>query len=278
MEEHRTPFAALDDQADQLRAALIAYLDATAADAEIRRMRAEALALLDPRPGERLLDAGCGAGEVARQLGAAVGPGGEVVGLDLSRDAIAVADSRSGGPPVRYLTGDVAALDFPDGYFDGVRTERVLQHLPEPDRAIAELARVTRPGGRLCAIDTDWSSLCFEGVAPALVEGLRAEAEAAGMRLGTAGRQLRGRLVRAGLVDLRVRAVTLVFTDPAAGAQVLPMLRRGDLPGPPGMSPRVLADFQAAVDAAAAADAFLAALTMWIAVGTVAGPPPEART
>ncbi|GGJ84114.1 hypothetical protein GCM10010123_12220 [Pilimelia anulata] len=269
MEEPRSPFAALDDQADRLRAGLIAYLDGTAANAEIRRMRAEALALLAPRPGERLLDAGCGAGEVARALGAAVGPTGAVVGLDLSRDAVAVAESRADGGPVRYAVGDVTALDFPDGYFDAVRTERVLQHLPEPDAAVAELARVTRAGGRVCLIDTDWAGLMIEGVDGRATARLLAEAERIGFRLGRSGRELRGRLVRAGLAGVVARPVPLVFTDPAEAAQVLPMLQRDDVPPPPGMAPAVLAEFHAAVAAAAAADALLIALPIWVALGTV---------
>lgn len=65
--------------------------------------------------------------------------------------------------------GDIGSLDFPDARFDGVRTERVLQHLGEPDAAVAELARVTRPGGRVCLIDTDWQSAAMDGLPNDLV-------------------------------------------------------------------------------------------------------------
>jgi ubiquinone/menaquinone biosynthesis C-methylase UbiE len=59
------------------------------------------------------------------------------------------------GGPVTYLVGDVTALDLPDEHFDGVRSERVLQHLADPEAAIADLVWVTRPGGPVCLIDTD---------------------------------------------------------------------------------------------------------------------------
>ena len=75
------------------------------------------------------------------------------------------------------MTGDVSALDLPDDSFDGVWCERVLQHVDDADVAIGELIRVTRPGGRVCLIDTDWDSLAFDGVPPGLAaDGRRAHA------------------------------------------------------------------------------------------------------
>ncbi|MFI9219413.1 methyltransferase domain-containing protein [Streptomyces werraensis] len=73
---------------------------------------------------------------------------------------------RHDGTPVDYAVGDISSLDAPDGHYDGVRCERVLQHLPEPDAAIRELIRVTRPGGRVCVIDTDWPSCAWDGFDP----------------------------------------------------------------------------------------------------------------
>ena len=55
------------------------------------------------------------------------------------------------------MTGDVSALDLPTTSFDGVWCERVLQHVDDADAAIGELVRVTRPGGRVCLLDTDWA-------------------------------------------------------------------------------------------------------------------------
>jgi ubiquinone/menaquinone biosynthesis C-methylase UbiE len=62
-----------------------------------------------------------------------------------------------------YAVGDTTALDFPDGYFGGVRYERVLQHVHDPDAVIQELARVTRPARRVCVVDTDRASTMGDG-------------------------------------------------------------------------------------------------------------------
>jgi ankyrin repeat protein len=85
---------------------------------------------------------------------------------------------------------------------DGVWCERVLQHVVDADRVIGEFARVTRPGGRICLIDTDWESLAFDGLPDAWAAEVTAH-----MHGGTAdgqpiGRTLRRRLVRAGLSEV----------------------------------------------------------------------------
>ncbi|MFG1710813.1 methyltransferase domain-containing protein [Nonomuraea sp. M3C6] len=131
------------------------YLDGASLHPEIQRVRTAALEVFAPTEGERLLDAGCGVGEVARQLATRVGPTGSIAAVDLSEDAISTARARHDGSPITYAVGDVTALDFPEGHFDGVRCERVLQHLSDPDGAVKELMRVTRRGGRICVIDTD---------------------------------------------------------------------------------------------------------------------------
>jgi ubiquinone/menaquinone biosynthesis C-methylase UbiE len=152
-------------------------------------MRATAFQLFAVTEGERLLDAGCGLGEVARHLGSVVGPRGSVV-----------------------------ALDFPDGHVDGVRSERVLQHLADPGAAIAELVRVTRPGGRVCVIDTDWPSLTHDGFGHLDDPPVRSS----NMLLSSAGRSARSLMVKAGLPAVTTFPVTVCFTSPADAATVLP--------------------------------------------------------
>jgi len=149
-------FADIDGQSRAGRSEAVRY-------PEIQRMRSVAHEMSAPSNGERLLDVGCGVGEVARQMAAAVGDRGTVVGLDRSQEMIAAAESGRDGSRVTYAVGDIASLEYPADHLDGVRTERVLQHLEDPDGAIAELARVTRPEGRICVVDTDWSSLTHDG-------------------------------------------------------------------------------------------------------------------
>lgn len=107
---------------------------------------------LDLRPGERLLDIGCGRG---RHLHAAAlhCPGLSVVGLDPSREDLAAArqgmHDLSLTSPNLFLSGDALRLPFADDAFDHVLCTEVLEHLPAYEPAIQEILRVTRPGGTL---------------------------------------------------------------------------------------------------------------------------------
>jgi SAM-dependent methyltransferase len=107
---------------------------------------------LDVRPGEWLLDAGCGEG---RHCFGALERGARVVGLDLDRDSL-----RAAARPLRsrarqissfgaMLQGDAFRLPFPDGRFDRVICSEVMEHVHDFRAAARELARVTRPGGRV---------------------------------------------------------------------------------------------------------------------------------
>jgi SAM-dependent methyltransferase len=101
-----------------------------------------ALAEVLPPPG-RVLDAGCGAGSVARGLAAR---GYTVSGMDGSAAFIAHAEAQP-GPSVAYQIGDLATLPYPDGAFEAVVSSEVLEHVADDARAVAELARVLVPGG-----------------------------------------------------------------------------------------------------------------------------------
>jgi len=103
------------------------------------------------RPGgdERALDVGTGAGALAFALAPSVG---EVVGLDPVPELLELARARA-LPNTEFVEADGTALPFPDGSFDLVGTHRTLHHVAEPDRVVAELARVTRDGGRVLVVD-----------------------------------------------------------------------------------------------------------------------------
>jgi ubiquinone/menaquinone biosynthesis C-methylase UbiE len=106
--------------------------------------------LLAPFAGsERALDSGCGAGALAFALAPFVGT---VVGVDLSADLVAAG--RELAPANCELTvGDATALPFEYGSFDVAGCMRVLHHSRRPELVVSELARVTRPGGRILLID-----------------------------------------------------------------------------------------------------------------------------
>lgn len=106
------------------------------------------LEVLEFRPSDRALDVGTAAGNTAVAVAARAA---EVVGLDLTPrmgEEFAAAAAAAGACNLRFEVGDVEALPFPDGSFDLVTCRRALHHFPRPDRAMAEMARVLRPGGQ----------------------------------------------------------------------------------------------------------------------------------
>lgn len=134
-----------------------AYLDAITA--AVRRDKERSYELLGLVPGASVLEVGCGPATDTLALAAIVGPAGRVVGVDVDPEMVALAGTRTReaglGATVTHHVGDAMALPFPDGTFDACRSERVFQHLPDPAGALAEMIRVTRPGGRIVVFDTD---------------------------------------------------------------------------------------------------------------------------
>jgi ubiquinone/menaquinone biosynthesis C-methylase UbiE len=268
-EPEARPFAQIDRLPPQMVAFMIGAVESMATHPEIQRVRRVAWDALAPAPGDLLLDAGCGAGEAARAL---AGAGAEVIAMDHSVATVAAAAERHDGSAVTYVAGDVAALEFPDAHFDGVRCERVLQHLDDPDRAVAELVRVTRPGGRVCLIDTDWESLAVDGLPEDLTTQVRAHIARQSMGHRAAmGRTLRRRLVRAGAHAVTATPVACAFTHPSEAGHVLPMFNPM-VPREAGTVPDALREpWFAAIDAAGERNEFLAVLTIWVAAGEVNG-------
>jgi SAM-dependent methyltransferase len=262
-------FTEVDAGAGGVQAAVIQALDDLAALPAIRRVRQVARASLQVSVGQRLLDAGCGLGEEASELAHVVGPDGEVTAVDLSEALVATASLRDAGN-VRYEAGDIMALNFPDAVFDRVRSERVIQHLPDPDAAVAELARVTVPGGRVCLIDTDWDSFLMDGMPADLLTELTRLAASAGGTFGPAGRLLRGRLVQAGLTSVTAEPVAIAMTDRHTVQTLNPFFNPRVINDVMHVPPRLADPWFAAFEDALTRDNFLAVLTMWVVTGTKA--------
>jgi SAM-dependent methyltransferase len=100
-------------------------------------------------PGSIVLDAGCGTGRALPALRAAVGSSGTVIGLDLTDEMLRVARERGRASVAALVVGDVRRLPLADGSVDGIFAAGLVMHLPDVAAGLAELARITRPGGSL---------------------------------------------------------------------------------------------------------------------------------
>jgi ubiquinone/menaquinone biosynthesis C-methylase UbiE len=119
-----------------------------------RRVYARITALSGARPGDQVLDVGCGGGYLARVLAATVGPDGRVTGIDPSAAAVSYARRRAPAN-CSFAIGVAQSLDLPDRSFDVVTSTLAAHHIPDEERATAfgEMFRVLRPGGALLAAD-----------------------------------------------------------------------------------------------------------------------------
>src|SRR5262249_33265825 len=150
-------------------AALVDYLDAHRDQPLFQAVDRVLLAELRAGPGSRVVDVGCGAGDDALAIAALVAPGGWVTGVDAREAMVAEARPRAArgrGLPGEFRAGRAERLDLGDASVDACRFERVLQHLADPAAALAEAARVLRPGGQVAAFDPDWRGLELVGADP----------------------------------------------------------------------------------------------------------------
>jgi SAM-dependent methyltransferase len=198
--------------ADRLR-----FLDDESRKPAMRWARQRSFELLALGPGVRVLDVGCGAGDEGRAMARLVAPGGEVVAIDVDAQMIAEARRRSDAAklPIEFRVADVYSLDFSDERFDAARAERAFLHLAEPQRALAQMVRVVKRGGRIAIVERDIETRTIDasdrGVTRRILNFWCDR-----FLGGWVGRQLPRLLRDAGLGDITIEPVTVVDTDLAA--------------------------------------------------------------
>jgi SAM-dependent methyltransferase len=208
-------------------AARTTYLFDNGADTELERLLAiertwdpgtfQQLEAIGLGEGWRCLEVGAGAGSVARWLARRVGPAGHVVAVDLDARFLREAPAAN----LEVQERDVTAWPLPAAAFDLVHARMVVQHLADPDRAVADLAAALAPGGWLVLEDSHWSSLL--ATAPPspplrrLERALRQVMTAAGFD-PDCGLRHPERLRGLGLVECGAEGRVAVMTGAASGA------------------------------------------------------------
>lgn len=260
-----------DTEADT--AAQVFVLDVQDQLPTVLRLRDETLVALAPAAGECAIDIGCGTGAEVRRMARLVGPEGRAVGVEPHPDLRAEAQRRAAdqGVAAEFIDGDALALPFEDGSVDVVRSERVFQHLPDPEGAIAEIVRVLAPGGRVVITDSDWGTSAFFPGDPEVLHRLN-ESTMSRQANPLAGRRLRAQLTQAGLtVDPDIGSGAVILPDMLLANPVLlrvnttPAVEAGDITAAEAEELE-----RAMVEAAAKGEAFFA-VTMFSFVGRKTG-------
>lgn len=146
-----------------------------AATAEVAARRAAVVEALAPHRGERVLEVGCGAGLLLRDIGLAVGPHGLAAGVDISPDQIEAATRECANvPAVKPEVADIRALSYPDGVFDAAVAVQTVEYIEDVAGALAGLRRVLKPGGRFLCLATNWDSAFWHGAEPELTRDMLA--------------------------------------------------------------------------------------------------------
>jgi ubiquinone/menaquinone biosynthesis C-methylase UbiE len=201
----------------------IRFLDDASADESFQAYKQHSFALLELQAGQQILDVGCGTGEDARMMAQRVAPGGRVVAVDGSQSMIAAARQRAEGcaAPVEFQVADAHSLPFADDSFDASRADRMFMHLESPARALDEMLRVTRPGGRVLVYEVDFETFTVDVPDRPRTRKI-VNLWCDGFRNGWLGRHIPALFRDAGLKDVRIAPATLCLSYPVAMQMIGP--------------------------------------------------------
>jgi SAM-dependent methyltransferase len=179
------------------------------------------------KPGEHVIDLGCGPGGVLHLLSRRVGSAGSVLGIERSADFVALARrfvADQGLSQVDVRQGDAYDTGLPRGSFDGAHMRLVLVNVPHPEKIVSEMVSLVRPGGWVASFEADFIAHTCDPPLPAwtrLLDAYQAYSAAQGIDLFI-GRRTHRLFRDAGVVDLRVDAVEHVYPH---GHERRPILR-----------------------------------------------------
>ncbi len=184
---------------------------------DVRERWERLMALLDPRPGERVLDVGCGRGQPLRFVADRVGPSGRAIGIEPSAGVLASL-ARRGPEGAAGAVADGADLPFAAETFDAVLCVNMLEAAPDRPRVLAEIRRVLKSGGRIVLAHDDIESQVYTGTDRELSRrAVRAYADATFGSYATSdgqlGRHLWGLFRAASFRDPELRVFPLVNTE-----------------------------------------------------------------
>lgn len=193
----------------------IHYLDSENANEIVQVFKRFSFDFLHVREGHRILDVGCGTGNDVVALAKMVGERGQIIGVDSSEAMITEARRRVEGLglAIEFHVGAAHNLEFADTTFDGCRAERTFLHLESPQKALAEMVRVTHPGGHIVVLEPDWETVVIDSPYRDVTRKILNFFCDTVIHNGWIGRQLPRMFKEHGLVDIVGTPVSGIVTD-----------------------------------------------------------------
>lgn len=256
-------FTAVDEQADPN--AWVDVLDKLRAEPFYAAYKHRVLELLQPRSGELYLDVGAGTGEDS----AAIASSAEcrVIGVDRSLTMATVCHKRAHVPAV---VCDASDLPFAERTFDGTRADRTFQHLLNPQRALAEMVRVTKSGGRVVIVDPDYDTQVMELPDQDLARSVLRYRVDRGLRNGRIAHRMPAMFRDAGIRVVLVEPLALTVRDPTAVDSVMGLRTWARTAAKNGYIAKEDADrWEGEFDQTVQAGKFFYAVTFFITAGVI---------